>query len=67
MLPRKLVQDMPEAERARWRIVRLDTHQDLPGLILSADADAGVVTMKGADGAAKDYSLGSGGFAIVGR
>jgi hypothetical protein len=67
MLPRRLAAEAPEAERRRWRVVRLDTHQELPGEIVSADADSGICTMKGSDGAAKDYSLGPGGFAIVGR
>lgn len=67
MIPRKLPFDLPEAERRRWRIVRLDTHQDLAGLILSADVDSGACVMKEASGAAKDYALGPGGLAIIGR
>lgn len=67
MLPRKLAHDVPQAERRRWRIVRLDTHQEIAGEILSADIDAGVCTMKGPDGEARDYSLGPGGFAIIGK
>jgi hypothetical protein len=67
MLPRKLANDVDEAIRRRYRIVRLDTHEELPGEILSADADNGVCVMKEASGAAKDYSLGPGGFVIIGR
>jgi hypothetical protein len=67
VLPRKLSHDLPEPDRRRWRIVRLDTHQQLEGEILSADVDAGVCTMKGADGETRDYSLGPGGIAIIGR
>jgi hypothetical protein len=66
MLPRRLSHDAPEAERRLWRVVRLDTHQELPGLILAADCDTGACTMKEGD-AAKDYSLGPQGLAIVGR
>jgi hypothetical protein len=68
MLPRKLAAELPEAERARWRIVRLDTVAELPGLILAADCDAGTATMKvPVSGEAKDYSFGPGGLAIIGR
>ncbi len=67
MLPRKIPQETPEALRRLWRIVRLDTHQELPGLILSADCDSGVAVMKQGDGTAKDWSLGPGGLAIVVR
>jgi hypothetical protein len=67
MLPRRLAPDQPASERDRWRIVRLDTHEELSGEILSADVDAGIATMRGADGAAVDYSLGAGGIAIIGR
>jgi hypothetical protein len=66
-LPRRIAQDAPEAERRRWRIVRLDTLTQLPGLILSADADTGVATMKGKDNQVHDYSLGPGGLVIVGH
>jgi hypothetical protein len=67
VLPRRLAADQPAAERRRWRVVRLDTHAELPGEIVSADADAGIATMQGADGAAQDYSFGAGGIAIVGK
>jgi hypothetical protein len=80
MLPRKLAQDAPEAERRRWRIIRLDTHAEMPGLILSADTETGVCTISeivriavAEDGSrteireARDYDLGPGGFAIIGR
>ena len=66
-LPRRLAPDQPAAERRRWCIVRLDTHAELPGEILSADADAGIATMQGADGTARDYTLGAGGIAIIGK
>jgi hypothetical protein len=67
LLPRRLAPDQPAAERARWRIVRLDTHEELPGEILCADADAGIATMREADGGARDWSLGAGGIAIIGK
>jgi hypothetical protein len=80
VLPRKLAPDAPEAERRRWRAIRLDTHQELPGLILSADCDTGVCVMRvrgpdqvAADGSKSpgfrsvDYSLGPGGLALIGK
>jgi hypothetical protein len=80
MLPRKLAQGAPEAERRRWRIIRLDTHAEMPGEIVSADVDSGVCVMRergpdevDAEGGRKptyktsNYSLGPGGFAIIGR
>jgi hypothetical protein len=45
MLPRKLTHDQPEAERRRWRVVRLDTHEAIAGLILDADCESGAATM----------------------
>jgi hypothetical protein len=67
MLVRKLTPDLPEAVRRLWRIVRLDTHLELAGEVVSADADTGVAMMKEASGDTKEYCLGPGGLAIVGR
>jgi hypothetical protein len=80
MLPRKIEHDVPEAERRRWQIVRLDTYQVVPGLILSANCDTGVCTLSvvtgsvtGEDGKktatteVRDLSFGPGGLAIIGR
>jgi hypothetical protein len=71
MLPRKLAADQPETERRRWRIVRLDTHEELPGLILSADCDSGacVMSVKKPDGAveAEHLSFGPGAIIIIRR
>ena len=66
MLPRRIAFDSPDAEKSCWRIVRLDTHEDLPGRVVSADCDTGVASMKEGD-ETKQYSLGPGGIAIVGR
>lgn len=43
MLPLLITSEMPEDERARWRLVRLDTFADLcpGGLIMSADTETG--------------------------
>jgi hypothetical protein len=67
VLPRRLAHDLPEAERRRWRIVRLDSAETLPGLILNADCDTGACTLRGSDGELRDYSLGPGGLAIIRR
>lgn len=77
MLIRKIPSGMPEAERARWQVVRLDTHLPLLGLVLTADVDAGTATMRerDADDIAPDgkrtprykdvdYALGERGIAI---
>jgi hypothetical protein len=79
-LPRSLGAAQSEAERARWRVVRLDSCVPLDGAILHADVDTGVAVMRvrGPDGLAGDgsivptwqqatYNLGPGGLAIVAR
>lgn len=66
MLPRKIEADAPEAERRRWRVVRLDTHQQVAGDLISADADSGLVSMTVA-GERKDHNFGPGAIAIIGR
>jgi hypothetical protein len=80
VLPRKLPAETPEAERLRWRAIRLDTHVELNGLILSADCDTGqcVMRVRGPDQIAGDgtrtpgyrtvdYNLGPGGLALIGK
>jgi len=80
MLPRKITHDAADGVKRLYRIVRLDTHQELPGEILSADADNGVCVMRerGPDEIAEDgtrtptyrtndYTLGPDGLAIIRR
>jgi hypothetical protein len=80
MLPRRLEPALSEEERAKWRIVRLDTMERLPGEIVEADIDSGVAKMRerGPDKAGPDgvsvptwetrvHTLGPGGIAIVRR
>jgi hypothetical protein len=67
MLPRRIAPDAPEAERRHWRIVRLDTYQEIAGEVLSADCDTGLCTVKKSDGEAADHNFGPGGIAIIGR
>lgn len=78
-LPKRLGMDHTEEFRSRWRIVRLDTHEDLPGDILEADVDMGITKMRirGPDKVENDvivptfetvtHVIGAGGIAIVGR
>lgn len=67
MLPRKIASDAAEAERRRWRVVRLDTYQEIAGEVLSADCDSGLCTIRKPDGDAADHNFGPGGIAIIGR
>src|SRR5262249_33976202 len=79
-LPRCLGSTQSEAERARWRVVRLDTCTALDGDIFAADLNSGVAPMRerGPDEIERDgtrkatyrfvtHQLGPGGIAIVGR
>ena len=80
MLLRQLGSAETDAERARWRVVRLDTMQPLEGEIMEADIDSGVATMRErgpdkVDDSGKVvptwqtvvHSIGAGGIAIVRR
>ncbi len=49
---------IPEDERKRWRVVRLDSCADLPGEVLAADDQTGEVTMRDHGGEETSYSLG---------
>lgn len=46
MVPTILTADMPQAERERWRVVRLDSFDILPGLIVAVDCGLGVAIMQ---------------------
>lgn len=72
MLPLKLTTAEPESERALWRVVRLDNHETLPGLIVTADAATGLALMQvrpKADGdlGQQEFALGPNGLRIVPR
>jgi hypothetical protein len=58
---------MAEAERSRWRVVRLDTCEDVPGEILSADEQTGEVKMADLGGEERSYSLGQHGIRLLPR
>lgn len=46
MQTRKLTSDMPEAERRRWSVIRLDSLLALPGIPISADEATGEALMQ---------------------
>ena len=41
---------MPEIERRRWRVVRLDSYSDIPGEFLFADELTGEIKTRGHGG-----------------
>ena len=70
MLPTKLTADDPESKRALYKIVRRDTFEDIPGLILTADTTSGICLMRVVEyGATKDveHNYGPEGFSIIPR
>lgn len=72
MLPLRLTVEMTEAERALWRVVRLDNYQTLPGAIVQADAETGLALMQvrpkaEGDLGQQEFALGPNGLRIVPR
>lgn len=65
MPPQKFTAADPESVRSRYKVVRRDTMQDVPGLILAADAGTGLCLLRGADGASQQHSFGPNGLSIV--
>jgi hypothetical protein len=63
----KLTVAHPEEERARYKLVRRDTMQDVLGLILSANAESGLCLMRIRDGESVEYNFGPDGLRIVPR
>jgi hypothetical protein len=55
----------PESKRV-WKVVRLDTHADVPGEIIAADDASGECTMF-AQGETKTHNFGVLGIKLVGR
>jgi hypothetical protein len=66
-LVQKLTAVDPESERARYKIIRRDTMDDVPGLILSASEETGLCLMRIHTGESKEYSFGPSGLRIVRR
>jgi hypothetical protein len=52
----KLGAELSSADKRRWKVVRLDTHADVPGEIVSADDDTGECCME-VGGEAKTLSF----------
>lgn len=65
MLPRKLTAVDPEEERRRYKIVRRDTYEDVPGLILSANVDTGLCLLRLSNGTSQEHNFGPDGLRIV--
>jgi hypothetical protein len=65
MLPRKLTAVDPESERRRYKIVRRDTMEDVPGLILSANVESGLCLVRLSNGASQEFNFGPEGLRIV--
>lgn len=65
MLPRSLTAVDPESDRRRYKIVRRDTMQDVPGLILSASVESGLCLLRLANGASQEFNFAPDGLRIV--
>jgi len=65
MLPQKLTAVDSEEERARYKIVRRDTMDDVPGLILSASVETGLCLLRLSNGASQEYNFGPSGLCIA--
>jgi hypothetical protein len=64
-LPYRLTADIPETERARYVIVRLDTLAEVPGLILSASQETGLCLLRLPNGASQEFNFGPEGLRIT--
>lgn len=69
MLPLRLTTADSEAERARWKVIRLDTFAALPGAVVHADVETGnaLMQVRSGDMGMEEYALGPGGLRIVSR
>jgi hypothetical protein len=65
MLPLRLTAADPESERARYKIVRRDLMQDVPGLILSASVESGLCLLRLVSGESQEFNFGPDGLRIV--
>lgn len=66
-LPTRLDPHTPEIERARWKVVRLDSGNDVPGLILLATIGTGKCSMRRPDGYVDELDFGPDAIRIVRR
>lgn len=67
MPPRKLTAVDPESLREMYRLVRLDTHDFVPGLIIWAYPTTGMCIMRSDDGTNVEYNFGPNMVKIVRR
>jgi hypothetical protein len=67
MLPDQLTQFDDPQTRAQFKVVRLDSGEDLPGEIISASTITGLCLMKLDENTTRNYDLGKGGLRIVAR
>lgn len=67
MLPYQLTPEQPEAYRRHYKIIRLDTYEEIHGVILSAYVESGMCMIRDKAGATKEYNFGPGGIRIVVR
>ncbi len=65
MLPRKLTAIDSESDRRRYKVVRCDTMEDVPGLILSASVETGLCLLRLANGESQEFNFGPNGLRIV--
>ncbi len=65
MLPTKLTAGDPKGERRRYKIVRRDTFDDVPGLILSASQETGLCLLALANGTKQEFNFGPDGLRIA--
>lgn len=54
----EITESMPDAEREKYWVVRLDSYAALPGVVVSANVTTGKCRMKDKTGTAKDYDFG---------
>lgn len=70
MFPRSLNLLNPESERILYKVIRLDNYSELPGIIISANVDNGLVLMQvkpktPQDIGQQEFSLGANGIIIL--
>lgn len=66
MFVQRLTAIDPESERRRYKIVRRDTMEDVPGLILSASVESGLCLLRLSSGVNQERGFGPEGLRIVG-
>jgi hypothetical protein len=65
MLPQELTATDANSERARYKVVRRDTMDDVPGFILRASVETGLCLLQDACGTSQEHNFGPDGLRIV--